>query len=92
MKQTGAGTIRLSDPSLPRRLGRLRQARAAVISRGKFGDLLTASAVGRSRASGVPLASKAVLIMKALGGQWLAWADQAQEDRSRSTEESIVRF
>ena len=37
-------------------------------------------------------AGKAVLIMKALGGQWLAWADQAQEDRSRSTEESIVRF
>ena len=37
-------------------------------------------------------AGKAVLIMKALGGQWLAWADQTQEDWSRSTEETIVKL
>ena len=37
-------------------------------------------------------AGKAVLIMKALGGQWLAWADQTQEDWSRSREETIVKL
>ena len=54
-------------------------------------DLVIYNYVCRWQEPGIR-AGKAVLIMKALGGQWLAWADQTQENWSRSTEEPIVKL
>lgn len=58
-------------------------------------DLVIYNYVCRSQAPGLEKAAaagKGVLIMKALGGQWLNWAAQARTDWSATDAEEVVRL
>lgn len=59
------------------------------------GDLVIYNYVCRWQESGIDMArqaGKGVLIMKALGGQWLNWAEQVGTDWEIATEEDVVRL
>jgi aryl-alcohol dehydrogenase-like predicted oxidoreductase len=59
------------------------------------GDLVVYNYVCRSQEPGLEQsreAGKGVLIMKALGGQWLAWDEQARTDWSQADAETVVRL
>ena len=58
-------------------------------------DLVIYNYVCRWQAPGIAAAAaagKGVLIMKALGGQWVSWADKAQTDWSAVGEEKVVEL
>ena len=58
-------------------------------------DLVIYNYVCRWQAPGIELstaAGKGVLIMKALGGQWVSWEDKAQTDWSAATESKVVEL
>lgn len=58
-------------------------------------DLVIYNYVCRSQEPGLAMAQAAgqgVLIMKALGGQWLDWERQARADWARATEETVVEL
>ena len=58
-------------------------------------DLVIYNYVCREQEPGIEFsaaAGKGVLIMKALGGQWLGWEEQARADWTRATEETVVQL
>ena len=58
-------------------------------------DLVIYNYVCRGQAPGIEHATKAgkgVLVMKALGGQWVGWADKARTDWSAVGEEKVVEL
>ncbi|MCZ6679948.1 MAG: aldo/keto reductase [Candidatus Poribacteria bacterium] len=58
-------------------------------------DLVIYNYVCRWQAPGIERSAKAgkgVLIMKALGSQWLSWADKTQTDWTQATKETIVKL
>ena len=58
-------------------------------------DLVIYNYVCRWQAPGIEMAKsagKGVLIMKALGGQWISWADKAQTDWSVDGERKVVEL
>ena len=58
-------------------------------------DLVIYNYVCRSQEPGIErsaAANKGVLIMKALGGQWLSWDDQTRTDWRVATEETVVQL
>lgn len=59
------------------------------------GDLVIYNYVCRWQQTGIDMArqsGKGVLIMKALGGQWLNWAEQVRTDWEIADEEKVVRL
>jgi len=72
---------------------------AAYVSRGPEpgadGDLVIYNYVHREQEPGIvksAQAGKGVLIMKALGGQWLSWKDMTTTDWTKATEETVVEL
>ena len=58
-------------------------------------DLVIYNYVCRWQAPGIEhaaSANKGVLIMKALGSQWLSWADKTQTDWTKASKETIVKL
>ena len=58
-------------------------------------DLVIYNYVCRWQAPGIEHASvadKGVLVMKALGSQWLSWADKTKTDWTKATKETIVKL
>jgi aryl-alcohol dehydrogenase-like predicted oxidoreductase len=58
-------------------------------------DLVIYNYVCRTQEPGIEMAAtagKGVLIMKALGGQWLSWEDKTRTDWSAATQEAVVRL
>lgn len=72
---------------------------AAYVSRGPEpgadGDLVAYNYVYREQEPGIAKsaqAGKGVLIMKALGGQWLSWKDMTTTDWAKATEDKVVEL
>ena len=62
---------------------------------GSDADLVIYNYVCRGQEPGIDqgaAAGKGVLIMKALGGQWLSWEDKTRTDWTTATEEAVVQL